>query len=202
MAKNLVDSCASTYPVLTFNFRLDPSAAGVVISGNDYVFEVTCQDGGSWPSSSSIAWQNCIVEECVVASIPDLAAKNFTVVDSKDVKVGEKLQYECVDNSQVRELHCSVILKTIENQISVTMPVEKDHFDFLSAIIFQSQVIDLGKYLELECDIDGKFIEPIQAEWQDGTRKCRAPGMCLQPVPQPLPSVTYLQVIIVLLTRC
>ena len=78
----------------------------MVFSGNDYVFEVTCQDGGgaangAWPSS--IAWPNCIVDECVAASIPDLAAKNFTVVDSKDVKVGEKLQYECVDSSQVRE---------------------------------------------------------------------------------------------------
>ena len=82
-------------------FRFDPSDAGVVFSVSDYVFEVTCQDGGTWPSS--IAWPNCIVDECVAASIPDLAANNFSVVDSKDVKVGEKLQYQCVDSSQVRE---------------------------------------------------------------------------------------------------
>ena len=65
-------------------------------------------------------------------------------------------------------------------------------------MIFRFQVIDLGKYLELECGTDGKFIEPT---WPDATRKCRAPGMCKMPVPEPLPQVTYLQVIFVLLTR-
>ena len=85
------------------HLRFDPTDAGVAFIANEYVFEVFCQDGNSWPAPGSITWPNCIVEKCVAASIPALTAHNFTVKESKDVKVGEKVQYQCTHANEVRE---------------------------------------------------------------------------------------------------
>ena len=82
--------------------RFDPNDAGVSYIASEYVFEVPCEEGASWPGS--ITWPNCIVERCMGTSQPSIT--NFTSTDNGNVKVGEKVNYQCNVNTHPGQVQC------------------------------------------------------------------------------------------------